>query len=79
MPFLVINKANIYDARNFEPISTREKADVKARELLEVAPASQILITEILATYSAVVSVTVADPEPVVEEEEPPVEEEPQE
>lgn len=77
MPYVVINTSNMYDPENNVRYSTFEKADAKARETLSKFPASKLSVAEVLAEYSAVVDVTSAAPDPVVDDEPMPEEEEP--
>lgn len=74
MPFLAINFGNQYDPENQKQFATQALADARAREVLSQFPASQVLVVEVLKQYTAKVTVTAKDPDPVVEEPATPAE-----
>ncbi|MDH0640142.1 hypothetical protein N5D52_24755 [Pseudomonas sp. GD03860] len=65
MPYIVFNATNSFDPANQIHHATEEAADLAARELLAAQPAAIVHTAKVLKRYTAEVTVTVQEPEPV--------------
>lgn len=67
MPFIVLNKTNAFDPVHQTEYDTVEQADAAARDLLRTHPNSVLLVAQVLKRYTAEVTVSVQDVDPVQE------------
>lgn len=67
MPFIVLNKTNAFDPVHQTEHGTAEQADAAARDLLRTHPNSVLLVAQVLKRYTAEVTVSVQDVDPVQE------------
>ncbi|QBJ04552.1 hypothetical protein HOV23_gp021 [Pseudomonas phage Lana] len=65
MSFVAVNYTNAFDLINAKPFASFEEADAAAREALLDAPKATIKVLEIKQVYTATVTVSSANPEPV--------------
>jgi hypothetical protein len=63
MSYFVYNTTSPFDPVNAERFDTQEAADARAKEVMAVTPQAVVHVAELLGTYTAQVSVSVAVPE----------------
>lgn len=71
MSYVTINSTNVYDPDNQRRYATQQEADARAHEILSVYPNAKVYTAQVLADYTAVVTVSSSAPEEPGAPEEP--------